>query len=294
MSTAGALITKVEQQLLAGVIEEKNKLATALNTSETSVVLTYDLKGCRAGTVFQIDSELFYVWEANTGTKTLTVQRAYGGSTAASHSAAAIVTSMPRFPRHMMLDALNADLDDLSSPSNGLYRVVSQDITYNGSARQINITSATNVISLLEVKLRYLATDFPILRGVRLQRELPTADFASGFAIVFDVLVRAGTLRVTTSRRFTRVTSESDDLQTVAFLPQSCEDIVEMGVLLRMMNGREIKRNFIESQGDTRRSEEVPAGAVAASTVNVQRLRRDRILAEAARLKAQYPLQFRK
>ena len=77
-------------------------------------------------------------------------------------------------------------------------------------------------------------------------------------------------------------------------MPQSCEDILEMGVLLRMMNGREIKRNFIESQGDTRRSDEVPAGSTRDSLTNIQRLRRERIVAEAARLKQQYPLVFRK
>jgi hypothetical protein len=51
----------------------------------------------------------------------------------------------PRFPRQQMLDALNADLDDLSSTMNGLFRVVAQDISYNGSDRQVNLTSASNV-----------------------------------------------------------------------------------------------------------------------------------------------------
>ena len=147
---------------------------------------------------------------------------------------------------------------------------------------------------MLDVRLRYLAPDFPIIRNVRLQRNLPTADFASGVAIVFDEAVMAGTLRVVTKREFTRVTAEANDLQTVAFIPASCEDILEMGVILRMMTGREIKRNFIESQGDTRRSEEVPPGSTRDSLTNIQRLRRERIVAEAARLKQQYPLVFRK
>jgi hypothetical protein len=69
---------------------------------------------------------------------------------------------------------------------------------------------------------------------------------------------------------------------------------VETGIILRMMNGREIKRNFIEAQGDTRRSDEVPPGAVRDSTTTLARLRRERIIAEAARLKAQYPIKFRK
>ena len=294
MSTAGAVLTRASRQLLSGTVEERNKLATTVTSADTSIVLSYDLGGFREGSVIEIDSELMYVWTALSATKTLEVQRGYDGTTAAAHTTGAVAVVNPRFPRQQMLDALNADLDDLSSTVNGLFRVVAQDISYNGSDRQINLTSASGVIDLLDVRLRYLADDYPVIRKVRLQRNLPTADFASGIAIVFDEAVMAGTLRVVTKREFTRVTAEANDMQTVAFLPVSCEDIIEMGVILRMMNGREIKRNFIESQGDTRRSEEVPPGSTRDSLTNIQRLRRERIVAEAARLKQQYPLVFRK
>jgi hypothetical protein len=294
MSTAGAVLTRASRQLLSGTVEERNKLATTVTSADTSIVLSYDLGGFREGSVIEIESELMYVWESATATKTLTVQRGYDGTTAASHTAGALATVNPRFPRQQMLDALNSDIDDLSSTVNGLFRVVAQDISYNGSDRQLNITSATGIIDLLDVRLRYLADDYPVIRNVRLQRNLPTADFASGFAIVFDQPVMAGTLRVVTKREFTRATTEASDLQSVCFVPQSCEDILEMGVILRMMNGREIKRNFIESQGDTRRSDEVPAGSTRDSLTNIQRLRRERIVSEAARLKQQYPLVFRK
>jgi hypothetical protein len=294
MSTAGAVLTRASRQLLSGTVEERNKLATTVTSADTSIVLSYDLGGFREGSVIEIESELMYVWESATATKTLTVQRGYDGTTAAAHTAGALATVNPRFPRQQMLDALNSDIDDLSSTVNGLFRVVAQDISYNGSDRQLNITSATGIIDLLDVRLRYLADDYPVIRNVRLQRNLPTADFASGFAIVFDQPVMAGTLRVVTKREFTRATTEASDLQSVCFVPQSCEDILEMGVILRMMNGREIKRNFIESQGDTRRSDEVPAGSTRDSLTNIQRLRRERIVSEAARLKQQYPLVFRK
>lgn len=294
MSTAGAVLTRASRQLLSGTVEERNKLAVTVTSSDTSIVLSYDLGGFREGSVIEIESELMYVWETATATKTLTVQRGYDGTTAVAHTAGVLATVNPRFPRQQMLDALNSDIDDLSSTMNGLFRVVAQDISYNGSDRQINLTSATGIIDIIDVRLRYLADDYPVIRNVRLQRNLPTADFASGFAIVFDEPVMAGTLRVVTKREFVRASNESSDLQSTCFVPQSCEDILEMGVILRMMNGREIKRNFIESQGDTRRSDEVPPGATRDSLTNIQRLRRERIIAEAARLKQQYPLVFRK
>jgi hypothetical protein len=192
-----------------------------------------------------------------------------------------------------MLEALNQDIDDLSSPLNGLFRVVSANVDYNGADRQINLTGATAIIDLLDVRLRYLSSDYPVIRKVRLQRDLPTSDFASGFALVFDESVMAGTLRVRYKAPFTRVSTVSDSLQSVANLPVTMEDILEMGVMSRMLSTREVKRNFIESQGDTRRSDEVPPGAMRDSFSNILRLRRDRIIAEAAKLARQYPLTIR-
>lgn len=294
MTTVATVLNRASRQMLAGVVEERNKLASSLDSSTTSVVLSYDLGGFRAGSVFEIESELFYIWEANTATKTLTVERGFNGTTAASHSANVLATLNPRFPRAQMLDSVNAELDDLSSTMNGLFRVVTADLTYNGSDRQIDITSSGTIIELLDARLRYLADDHPVLNAVRLQTGLPTSDFASGNTLVFDEPVMAGTVRVRYKAPFVRASSEASDLTTNCFLPATCEDIIETGVILRMMNGREIKRNFIESQGDTRRADEVPAGATRDSIANLARLRRERIIAEAGRLKAQYPIKFRK
>jgi len=294
VTTAATILNRASRQLLSGTVEERNKLAASINDSTTSVVLSYDLGGFRAGSVFEIESELFYVWEANTATKTLTVERGFNGTTAASHSINLLATLNPRFPRAQMLDSLNADIDDLSSTANGLFKVTTLDVTYNGSDRQINLTGATNVIDLIDVRLRYQSDDYPVIRNVRLQRGLPTSDFASGFTIVFDEPVMAGSLRVQYKTPFTRASSESSDLTTNCGLPATCDDLVELGVIIRMMSGREIKRSFIESQSDTRRPDEVPPGASRDSVASLLRLRRERIIAESGRLKAQYPIQFRK
>jgi hypothetical protein len=295
MSTAGQIITKAKRHLLGGITEERNRLTSTLASGTTSVVLDFGLAGFREGTVFEIDLEAFYVWSAVAGTRTLTVERGYQGTTAAAHTAGAIATLAPRFPRQQSMDALNGELNDLSSPSNGLYAVVETSLTgYNGSDRMINLTSATNVIDLIEVRHRELATDFIPQRNYYLQRQLPTADFASGYAITFNELPPPGTLRVVYSKTFTNVTLEADDLQTVALLPATCEDIAELGVAIRLMAGREVKRTFPETQGETRRADEIPSGSTNQSASALRALRRDRIMAEATRLLQRYPKTVRR
>ena len=293
MTTAGQLIDRVNSELLAGTVEERNKLALAVDASATTITFTYDLGPLRDNTVFQIGTELMYVWEANSTAKTAEVERGYGGTTAASHSIGDVVIHNPRFPRHMVLNQLNAELGDLSSPMNGLFQIKTLDVSYNGSDRMVNLAGVTDMIDLYDVRYRYLSDDYPIVRNVRLLRDMPTSDFTSGFALAFDAPVRAGSVRVLYKAAYDLFTAESD---TVAGAGGSStlDDLLSLGAQIRVMAGREVKRNFSESQGDTRRAEEVPAGAIGGSILNLQRLRRDRIQAEAARLNRQYPIRIRK
>ena len=289
MSTVGTVIDRTVRQLMSGTVEERNKLVASLTATATTATLTYDLKGIREGSVIQVDSELMYVWEVSVGAKTATVERGYNGTTAATHSSGAIVTVDPKFPRAQILEAINAELDDLSSPMNGLYQVKALQDTYNGSDPMMALKTPDKIIDLVSASLRYMATDYPILRRVRLIRDLPTDDFNSGYAIRFDEGVQAGRLHVVYKSPFNNVTTEAQNLQNIAGIPSSCEDILMMGAQIRLVSPREIKRNFTESQGDTRRAEEVGSGSVAGSINNLIRLRRDRITAEAAKLARQYP-----
>lgn len=289
MTTAAQIIDRTRRQLLSGVVEERNKLASTINLTASSVVLSYDLAGARSGAVIEIDAEQMYVWEANDGTKTLTVERGYNGTTPASHMSGAVVTVNPRFPRAHVFEAINDELADLASPAHGLFRVVNLDVKYNGSDRQFPIQISTDIIDLIEVRWRYMSDDYRLVNGVKLLRNLPTKDFNTGVGLQIDADIPNCDLRIVCKVPFTKAHSENDDLQVNCGFPASAEDIVIMGAQIRLMSSREIKRNFTESQGDTRRSDEVPAGAVGNSVTNLLRLRRDRITAEAAKLNRQYP-----
>jgi hypothetical protein len=230
-----------------------------------------------------------YIWATDSGTKTITVERGFNGTTAASHTADAGITVSPRFPRSQILEAVNDEIRDLSSPLHGLFQVKTLNIDYNGSDLMINLTGVTDIIDLLSVSVRYMVDDYPVARKVRLVRDVPTDDFASGFALRFDQGVFPGRLRVVYKAPYVTASTESSDVNTTGGIQDTVTDIIALGAQIRLMSPREMKRNFTESQGDTRRAAEVPAGAIASSITNLQRLRRDRIQAEAARLMRSYP-----
>ena len=289
MSTVGQIIDRAQRQLMSGTVEERNKLASSVSATATTLVMTYDLGGMHPGTLIQIDSEIMYVWESTPGTKTVVVERGQNGSTAAAHSASDVVTVNPKFPRNQILEAINDELADLGSPMNALFQVKNLDFTYNASRRQVNLQVIGEIIDIVDVRYRYIATDYKSVNNAKLMRNMPTKDFPSGYALRVDSIIPSSEMRVTYKAPFTRVTQENDNLQNIAGFPESAEDILIMGAQIRLVAPREVKRNFSESQGDTRRAEEVPNGAIANSIVNLIRMRRDRITAEAARLARQYP-----
>jgi len=289
MTTTAVVIDRTLRQLLSGTVEARNKLTTTLTSVSTSVVVDYPLEGLRSGQVCEIDSELMYIWASDVPTKTLTVQRGFNNSTAAAHTAGAVITVNPRFPRAQVLEAVNDELSDLSSPMHGLFQVKTLNIDYNGSDPMIDLTSVTSIIDLLTVSVRYMTDDYPIARKIRLVRDMPTDDFASGFALRFDQAVFPGRLRVVYKAPYTATAAEATDINSTCGVQETATDIVALGAQIRLMSPREIKRNFTESQGDTRRADEVTMGAVANSTTSLIRLRRDRIQAEAARLARAYP-----
>ena len=289
MTTTAVVIDRTLRQLLSGTVEARNKLTTTLTSSGTSVVVDYPLEGLRSGQVCEIDSELMYIWATDVATKTLTVQRGFNNTTAAAHTAGAVITIKPRFPRAQILEAVNDELSDLSSPMHGLFQVKTLNIDYNGSDAMIDLTNVTSIIDLLTVSVRYMTDDYPIARKIRLIRDLPTDDFPSGFALRFDQAVFPGRLRVVYKAAYTASSTEATDINSGCGVQETVTDIVALGAQIRLMSPREVKRNFTESQGDTRRAEEVSMGAVANSITSLIRLRRDRIQAEAARLARAYP-----
>jgi hypothetical protein len=289
MSSVGTVVDRTLRQLMSGTVEERNKTTLAINASTTTVTFQYDLSGIRPGGVIQIDSELMYVWEISAGSKSVTVERGWNGTTAAAHIASSVATVDPKFPRAQILEAMNAELDDLASPMNGLFQIKTLELNYNGTDLMVNLPTTDRIIDLISVSLRYISTDYIKVRRCRLIRDLPNDDFNTGYAIRFDEQVRAGRMIIVYKSPFSNITTETQNIQNVAGLPTSCEDILILGSQIRLVGPREIKRNFTESQGDTRRADEVGSGAVGNSITNLLRMRRDRITSEAAKLMRQYP-----
>lgn len=294
MTTTADLIAETKRHLQSMQREPMNRLGSPLTVTSTNVTFEFDAGAVQPGAHLQVGLELMYVWSVEISTKTATVQRAQLGSAASAHDTGAVVTINPKFPDFAILKAINDDLSDLSSPTNGLYGIRSIDLTYAPGASGYDLIGVTDLLEVIEVRQRLGQSSayrqWPVLTNYDISRNVSTTDFPSGLALFLYEGAGAGQpIRVLYKSGFNRLATLADDVEVVTGMPESMHDLPPMGAAVRLVAPREIKRNFTEAQGEPRRAGEVPPGAVGNSMRLVAGARQNRIVAEAAKLAQTYP-----
>ena len=298
MTNAQDWIEGTRFRLMSGHQEQLNRLASGYTAGSGSMSFDFDISGIRSGTVISVGTSTFYVWEASTTLKTATVQGAWDGTTDQDWPAGTIVRVAPRFTDAQILRALNEDINDLCSPSNGLFQVGIAELSYDSALIGYDLSAAPNMISPIELRVnnpgsykewtRIPSHKFRILKGA------PTgADgFESGLALfLYDQWGGAtgDRLHLTYRKTFNQL-STYYSTKAATGMPTTTWDLPPIGAAISLMAGREIKRSFTESQGDPRRASEVTGGKSTESVVALQRLRQQRIASEKQRLDGFYPI----
>ncbi len=295
MATLSSMIAQVLRRVQPGQQVEALTLASAYTAGALSLSLSDPagtiLPSLRPETVVSIDLELFYV-QAVTGT-TATVIPGYLGSLEANHAQNAMVYLNPRFSAFEIMQAINDDLNDLSSPENGLYTVDSVEVPYNPATIAYDLTGVTGLIGILSVQQKQ---PYPIGYWVPMPKKkwtltasADTTDFPSGYALRLNGGGYPGMpFRVTYKQQFQPFVNLTDDATLVAGLSDTMYDLPPLGAMVALVAPREIKRNQIDAAPDSRRATEVPPAAVMNSVAGVLQLRQRRINAEASRLAQLY------
>lgn len=292
MTTVNDWVADTRSKLMSGFTENRNKLSVAYTKGATTLSFQYPPNGIRDGARLSIGTNTFYVWSVDG--QVAQVSGGEDGSTDQDLPAGSLVRVSPHFTDDEIVKALAGDLNDLSSPSNGLFGIQTVDLTYNAIVNGYDLgATADDILSIYEIK--YLTPgpqmDNPRIHttGWRLNRNAITSTFPSGTSIqLFEPAFPGYNVRVVYRSSFSMPTTLYANVSATG-LQASAYDLPPIGAAIRLMAGREVKRNFTESQGDTRRASEVPPGAVSASSRNLQILRQQRITSEAAKLEALYP-----
>lgn len=300
MTTTADVIAECRNDyLMTGARDARNQLGAGVgDTTSTGFTFGYDLGPIDVGAKVCVDLEDCYVWAAVPGSKTATVSRGDFGSTASTHALGATVLVNPIVSDAQILRQVNSELQSLSSPANGLFQMKTVDVTYNASIDGYDLAGVTDVISVYGLRYAEIGSqrEYPWIDLGQWEhaRSLDTTVFASGQAIFVRGHVDPGRkMRVWYKAPFTPLATMTDDVTTVTGLHAEAHDILPLGVAVILTAGREIRRNFTENQGDTRRAAEVPAGANLGANRGLMQQHAIRVREEAARLNALYPMRTR-
>jgi hypothetical protein len=300
-ATTADLIEQTKRHLYTGRREERNKLATTVNNSIATIVLTYadpsgTSGGFKAGGKLSCELEDMHIWPNGTHPN-VPVERGQFGSTAAPHSAGAILLANAKFTDFEIFRALNEALLALSSPMQGLYRMRQlPDPSWVASQQGYDLTGVTDLLDIYEIRWKSQATvtkNWPHVRDWTLSRDMATAEFASSSALFLYSRGTTGQpIHITYKAPFGQLALSdypSGVVSTITGFSPYALDILPMWAAVRLSDPREIARNFSERQGDTRRASEVPAGASGAASRALAAQLEMRIRQERSRLSQQYP-----
>ena len=316
-TTIGNLIDRVYREYLEQPdnVESYSYLTSGISDSDTS--LSYDGNlfsveeedALDAGALIEVGRELMYTTALNAVTNTITVKRGQRGTTAAAHSANALIKIAPTFPRQSVFDAIKDQVENLYPT---IYAIETKTVT---AKTGINVLSgSTDNYLVAPVKAISQYTDFDAgqdqttsqFRGVSVELvDLPnpftytddagasqTVTYTSGPSQVKAIqnygITSGKTMYITFKKKFVVITAETDTLATIG-LETEYEPIIMAGVAAQVVAGKDI--NKIDSAYITEQLNiaNVPVGS--SNTIRNALLQYQQLLLQQARkdLRARFP-----
>lgn len=280
------LISQTRRLLFSGAVEERNQLAEALNTSSETLLVRHEIGSIDRGAKISVNLEDMYVWSKSS--QTVTVERAQFGSSISAHAIYDTIYVNPKFSPFEILTAINTELVSLSSPANGLYTVANYELTYNPIIQGYDFPHT--VLDIYDVRYGIPGPTqewFPSASWEFVHNA--GSDFASGNALFVRDAFPNQLINVTAKLALSQLPASLTANTTSYSIPDEFLDILSIGAAYRLTSPREVRRNFDEVQGDTRRAQEVPPGSQLGGSRELLRLRQERIREESSRLSIKYP-----
>lgn len=267
-------VRQVREHAQGGNRGQLNVLAEAFTPLQTQIVLTHPISGIQVGQSVEIEWVSYLVTQVDTATRSLGVVSEVPG-TAGTHAVGARVFMRPRYTTRRIITELNNDLAELSAQ--GLVKISAHEADAEGV-----VVLPDNIIKILDVWSRE--------PGDVDSRQLPETayrivDGPTGVELRgpkgLDFIVAGTTL--------TPLPTDTDvNIASWTGLQATAVDIPPYGAAMSLLAGTESQRNIINAQGETRRAEEVPPGAVSGAVALLGALRQERIVSEVQRLQRRY------
>lgn len=253
--------------------------------------------GLHAGALVAMGTEVMLITDAtiNIPAKTSQVEvvRGYQGSVQSGYPAKTVAYVDPRFTRWDIATAINDALGYLSSPTYGLFQVLTNTITYNPVLQGYDFGAfPADFLRVVELTYDqpYPNHNFPPIKNFRVRRGISSNKFPSGRGlIIYEPGWPGLNLQVAVAAPFSPLVNLNDDVEVVSGLDSGAIDLLPLCAEIDITIGQEIKRSELGSQTDPAKLQNVPPASVTNAVMALKILRDERVGQEATRLAQRWP-----
>jgi hypothetical protein len=291
MTTMRDLIADTRRMTYGSLPDQINPLASAYTAGDTELVFELDVTGITPGMLLSSGLNVWFVKGSDAANNTVFVIPGYDNATGGNAAVGDFVYIKPRTTDWYLFNMLNEEIKRLSSPSNGLYKIDSWEADVDATWQTYEIPSEVlpELVGLLRVRYRMPGTEDVWLDIPEKSYRMQINDSTSYIRLLRNV--PSGTeIQFLYKAPFTAATSLTSDIVSFCGLTDSMTDIPPLGAYSTLLRTTESRRNQISTQGDSRRAQEVGAGANATTMQLVDRDYQARIREEYARLVQRVPI----
>lgn len=301
MTTALQVLEETKGYLYGTSKENFNFISGGVLTVVATTVTLKDEKSMpKRGTLLSVDLELMFCREdGNTTTKQVEVIRGWLGTAKAQHADDSIVYFDAKFPDSTIFRTINHEIEDLSTPDNGLFRIRPKDFTYDGSVKGYDL-NLTDFIDIWEIRYKTAGNidkRWPLITSWDVSHDFDPAEFVGPALFLHEPAHHNQKVSVRYYAKFgllSEANYPNENVETATGLSTEALRILSYGAAGTLMLPREAKRAFMEHQGTPRRAEEVSEGSQVRVAQAFLARRQSWIRGEKARLKKKYPRRTRR
>ena len=239
--------------------------------------------------IIEIDDELIYVKKSVAtsgtlqilGTASVASGRGWRGTTATSHVAGSIVRNNPTFPRSQVKRALLETIKGMNFPV-----VANETFTFNGSDYSYVMPDALVDVTGVSWELPDATGVWALIKRWRLDTNYLDSGTTKQALILNEAPMSGADVRVQYTKYPTAITDNQE--LTVSGLPSSCEDVVRLGAMYRLLSTVDPGKVTATSVSADVLDQPVSAGASTSAAKYIFQLYSVRLSEEVAKQQANF------
>lgn len=294
MPTLSEMITEVKSNLQGYVLRQDRITYLTTGISASATAITVGSSTNLAKGIIEVGDELIWIDNFDKNSATMNAAPGFGrgfqNTTATTHSANAMVTLSPTFPRQMIKKAIN---DTIGSLFPNLWGTARTTFTFNASQTTYSLPSDVETVLYASWQTTGSSLEWLPINRWRADGLANTTAFPTGNTInLYENIQPGRTVQVVYSKEASQLVNSSDDFATVTGLPSTSYDVVIYGACYRLLSFIDSGRlNLTSAEADLNDSK-IPAGFPTNTARYMLALYQQRLNEEALKLADKNPIRL--